>query len=304
MKDDTFSIMVDTGCDLPPEFMAEHGIEVLPITFNLDGAEYETGNWQNISSKEFYNALRTGSIAKTSQINPMAYTEVFTEYAKSGRDLILLVLSSGLSGTYQSAQVALQDVKENYPGCNIYSIDSISASVGIGMLATIAVEKRREGLSAKETAAILEEKKHRCVGLFTVDDLMYLHRGGRLSMFSAIAGSVLSIKPVLNLAPDGRLALKGRARGRKASMKLLVEQFKRSIAPAAALDTVFITHTDCENDANLLAEMVKEAADIRRVIVMTMGPIIGAHVGPGALILLFEANMTRQEYEDKFYGKK
>lgn len=300
----SFTIMVDTGCDLPSEFMKEHGIEALPITFTLDGAEHETGNWQNISSTDFYNALRTGSIAKTSQINPYAYTEVFTEYAKNGKALVLIVLSSGLSGTCQSAFTALQEVKESYPDSNIYLVDSISASVGIGMLATIAVAKRAEGLSAKETAALLEEKKHKCIGLFTVDDLMYLYRGGRLGKLSAIAGSVLSIKPILNLAPDGTLALKDRVRGRKASMKLLVEQFKRSTTPNANLDTVFITHTDCENDANLLAEMVKEAADIRQVIVMTMGPIIGAHVGPGALILLFEAHMTREEYEDKFYRKR
>jgi len=303
-----FTIMTDTSCDLPVAFIKEHGIEKLPITFDLDGRAHSEGYWQEISGKDFYDALRNGGVAKTSQINPETFTMIFKEYAKQGRDLLLVMLSSGLSGTYQSAQIALQDVKEIYPDCNIYPVDSISASVGVGLLTELAAKKRDAGSSAKETAAYLEEKKHSCMGLFTVDDLMYLHRGGRLGKLSAIAGSVLKIKPVLNLAPDGTLALKDKTRGRKASLELLTEQLKRSVnldnELDAELDTVYISHTDCEDDANTLAEMVKASVNVNKVEVMLMGPVIGAHVGPGAIVLLFEGNMTRNEYEARFYGSK
>ena len=299
-----FAIMVDTGCDLPQELMAEYGIETLPITFNLNGTEHTKGYWQETSAKEFYDALRNGGIAKTAQINPDAFAALFTEYAKQGRDLLFITLSSGLSGTYQSSQIALQEVKEAYPDCNIYTVDSISATVGIGLLADLAAKKRSAGFTAGETAAWLEEKKHSCIGLFTVDDLMYLHRGGRLGKLSAIAGSVLKVKPLLNLTPTGTLAVKDKARGRKAALALLTEQFKRSIKPETALDTVYITHTDCRDEADELAEMLKSAANIQNVRVVMMGPVIGAHVGPGALIVLFEGDMTRDEYEAAFYGAK
>ena len=297
----SFTIMVDTSCDLPPEIMAEQGIEVLPIPFDLDGTAHDGGYWQNITDKEFYDALRKGGVAKTSQINLGTFSDTFTVYAKEGKDLLYLALSSGLSGTYDNAKTALQMVKETYPECGVCAVDSLSATNGMGLFALLAVKKREEGLTAKETAAWLEEKRDNCLGFFTVDDLMYLYRGGRLSRLSAVAGSIFGVKPVLNLAPDGTLALKDKVRGRKAAMELMVTQFKRSLNPGAALDTVLIAHTDCREDADTLAEMVKAAAHIDRVLVMMMGPVIGAHLGPGAVTLIFEAGMTRQEYEDKFY---
>ena len=231
----SFTIMVDTSCDLPPEYMKEHNIESLPIAFDLDGVPHSGGYWQEISGKDYYNALRKGGVAKTTQINPGTFSEVFTEHARLGKELLVLTLSGGLSGTYQSSEIALKEVKESYPGCGIYTVDSISASVGIGLLVTLAVQKRAEGFSAGETAAWLEEKKHSCFGFFTVDDLMYLHRGGRLSKLSAVAGSILGIKPVLNLAPKGTLALKDKVRGREAALELLASQFRRSIAPDTTL---------------------------------------------------------------------
>lgn len=293
--------MIDTSCDLPDEYIAQNNIKKLPITFDLDGASHNEGYWRDITAKSFYDVLRKGGVAKTAQINPETFAALFTDYAKRGEGLIFLILSSGLSGTYQSAQIALREVKERYPECDIYPVDSISASVGIGLLTDLAVKKRADGLSVTETADYLEGLKHRCLGLFTVDDLMYLHRGGRLSKLSAIAGSMLSIKPVLNLTPTGTLAVKDKVRGRKASLELLTEQLKRSINENTVLDTVYIAHTDCEDEALLLAEMVRATVSVRNITVMMMGPIIGAHVGPGALILLFEADMTRDEYEARFY---
>ena len=297
-----FTIVVDSNCDLPAEYIREHGIEVLPMPFELDTRAHDLGYWQEISGKDFYNALRRGGVARTSQIVPDGFAAAFTQYAKHGREVIVLLLSGGLSSTCGSAGTALEEVKETYPDCKIHLIDSINASVGHGLLAMLAVRKREEGLSGAETAAWLEEKKNSVFGLFTVDDLMYLHRGGRLSRLSAIAGSALGIKPVLNFGPDGALALKDKARTRKAALKLLAAQLQRSVAPGAALDTVMIAHSDSEEDANTLAGMVKDAVQAREVAVMLMGPIIGTHVGPGAVAMAFEAGMTRNEYEAAFYG--
>jgi DegV family protein with EDD domain len=296
-----FTIVVDSNCDLPPDYVEKYGIEIMPMPFDLDGTPHNQGYWQDISGKEFYDALRKGSVAKTSQITPYVFNNIFTEYAKQGQDVLFLFLSSGLSTTFSNAQMALQDVRESYPGCGVHIIDTINATVGHGLIAILAAKKRTEGFSVAETAVWLEKKKHSCIGVFTVDDLMYLHRGGRLSRLSAIAGSVLGIKPVLNLAPDGTLALKDKARRKKGAMEMMVSQLKRSINPDTELDTVFIAHTDCPEDAQTFADMVRASVNVREVTHMLMGPIIGAHLGPGSLVLLFEADMTRKEYESKFY---
>ncbi|MCL2529173.1 MAG: DegV family protein [Coriobacteriia bacterium] len=296
-----FSIFVDTSCDLPQEYLEEHGIEVLPIPFSLNEVEHKGGYWQEISSKDYYDALRNGGEAKTSLINSSVFAQCFTELAEQGKSALFIILSAPLSATYQSALVALEQVKQQHPDCQIYPIDSISATVLNSLLAQQAVKKRAEGLSAEQTAAWLEEKKHTLLGFFTVDDLMYLHRGGRLSMISAVSGSLLKIKPVLNLQPDGTLALKDKTRGREAALKLLVDRFMKGISPDATVETVVISHADCEDDALRLSELVREAVKVNEVQITLIGPVIGAHVGPGTVALGFEANMTREEYEARFY---
>ena len=296
----SFTIVVDSNCDLPPEYIEEHGIEIMPMPFELDGKPHDLGYWQDISGKDFYDALRKGSVAKTSLINPDVFYALFTEYVRKGTEVLFLILSSGLSNTFNSAQIALADIKGSYPDCNIHVIDTISATVGHGALAMSAVKKRAEGLSAAETAAWLEEKKHSFIGLFTVNDLMYLHRGGRLSKFSAIAGSVLGIKPILNIGPDGTLALKDKARSKKAAMEMLINRMKQCINPDNALEHVFLSHTDCPEDTRLFAEMIKSSVNVREVVSVMMGPIIGAHLGPGSIVMLFEADITRLEYESRF----
>ena len=296
-----FTIVADTSCDIPPEYLKEHNIQMLPIPFNLDGTDYKTGDWQNISDKEFYNALRNGGVAKTTLINPDTYLESFTSHAKQGKDVLYIILSSGLSGTYQSSQIAFEQVKEAYPDCNIYPVDSIGATSINGLLLMLAVKKREEGLTAQQTAAWLEEKKHSIVGIFTVDDLMYLQRGGRISTLAAVGGSVLRIKPVLNVQPDGTLAVKNKVRGRMAALKLMLSQLQQSIASDSVLNTVIIPHTDCEEDAHKLSEMIKESVDVREIIIVSMGPVIGAHVGPGAIAVVFEAGMSREGFDTKFY---
>ena len=298
-----FKIIVDTSCDLPGEFIAEHDISIIPIPFNIDGVQHSGGSWQEISDKEFYKALGNGSVAGTALINPDTFIQEFTEFAERGEDLLIILLSSGLSGTYQNSVIALDEIKSKYDNCNIYTVDSINAAGGIGLLTALAVKKRAEGLSVGEVAAWLEQRKNNCVSLFTVDDLMFLHRGGRLSKLSAVAGSIIGIKPLLNVAPDGTLKLKDKVRGRKGALKTLVSQMKRSLDPGTGLDTILISHSDCIEDAETLAAMIKSSLSVKNPIIVMMGPVIGAHVGPGTVALFFEADMTRSEYEKRFYEK-
>jgi len=297
-----FTIVIDTSSDLSAEYIEEHGLKVIPIPFFLDGVEHPQGYWQEISGKDFYSALGNGGVAKTSQINPDSFLEAYLEYASTGEEALFIILSSALSATYQSSMVALADIKERYPDCGIYPIDSIGATSLNSLLIKLAVEKRDEGRSAGETAAWLEQKKHYILGMVTVDDLMYLHRGGRLSKLSAVGGSLLGIKPIVNIQPDGSLALKEKVRGRDAALKQMVSNMLRSIDPDPWLDNVHISHTDCESDAQKLAEMVKSSAKVRSIEISIMGPVIGAHVGPGAVTLVYLGNITREEYEQKFYG--
>jgi len=299
----SFTIMVDTSYDLPQEYIDKNELKVIAIPFHLNGATHDDGRWKDVSDVDFYKALADGGAAGTTLINPETFIQVFTDYAERGEELLLILLSGGLSGTAQNAVIALQDVKETYPDCKIFPIDGFNAAGGTGLVTVLAVNKRTQGFSAEETAKWLEEHKHRCFSLFTVDDLMYLHRGGRLSKLQAVAGSIIGIKPLLNIHPDGTLKLKDKARGRKAALETLVSQMKRSLDPSTKLDTVIISHSDCLKDAEKVAELVRETVEVREIFIVMMGPVIGAHVGPGCIALFFEADMDRPEYEKKFYSK-
>jgi len=299
-----FTILVDTSYDLPEEYIEDNDLKVIPIPFHLNGVTHDDGRWKDISDKAFYDALAKGGVAGTTLINPETFVQAFTEYAKSGKELLVILLSSGLSGTAQNAIIALDEVKETYPDCKIYPVDGRNAAGGTGLVTLLAVRKRAEGLSAEETAKYLEEKRHSCFSLFTVDDLMYLHRGGRLSKLQAVAGSIIGIKPLLNVHPDGTLKLKDKARGRKAALDTLVKQMKRSLNPDTKLKTVIISHSDCEEDAQKLVNLIKETTEVEEFLIVMMGPVVGAHVGPGCIALFFEADMDRPEYEEKFYTKK
>ena len=299
-----FTILVDTSYDLPQEYVDKHNLQIIAIPFHLNGVTHEDGRWQDISDTDFYKALADGGVAGTTLINPETFVQAFTEYAKNDEEVLVISLSSGLSGTAQNAVIALNEVKETYPDCKIYPVDGLNAAGGTGLVTALAVKKREEGISAEETAKWLEEKRHSCFSLFTVDDLMYLHRGGRLSKLQAVAGSIIGIKPLLNVHPDGTLKLKDKARGRKAALETLVNQMKRTLHPDTKLDTVIISHSNCLEDANTVAGMVKADLEVNEILTVMMGPVIGAHVGPGCIALFYEADMDRPEYEEKFYAKK
>ena len=297
----SFTIMIDTNCDIPKEYVKKHSLETIPIPFHLDGTQHDGGRWQEISEKGFYDALRKGSVAGTALANQETFVEVFTKFAKQGEELLIILLSSGLSGTYENSVAALKEVKEKHPDCKIRTVDSRNAAGGAGVVTMQAVNKRAEGLPLDEVADWLEERRHSCLSLFTVDDLMYLHRGGRLSKLQAVAGSIIGIKPLLNVAPDGTLKLKDKARGRKGALERLCAQMKRSLNPDTVLDSIIISHSDCRADAETLAGLIKTSMEVKEVFIEMMGPVIGAHVGPGCIALFFVGDMSRPEYEAKFY---
>lgn len=281
-----YVIFTDSTTDLTPELVAEMDVQVLPMRFMLDGKEYRNyPDNRELSPKEFYDKLRAGSMSTTSQINSVAFIEAFTPVLEAGKDILYVAFSSGLSGTYQSACLAAEDLREQFPERTIECVDTLQASMGEGLVAYTAAMLKKDGMSLAELAAWLRENVQRFCAWFTVDDLMFLKRGGRLSGVAAVAGTLLGIKPVLHVDPDGHLIAMEKVRGRKASLDGLVRHFETS-AENHADQTVFISHGDCLEDCQYVADKIK-AFGVKRICIGTIGPVIGAHSGPGTVALFF-----------------
>ena len=281
-----YVIFTDSTTDLTPELVAEMDVQVLPMRFMLDGKEYRNyPDNRELSPKEFYDKLRAGSMSTTSQINSATFIEAFTPVLEAGKDILYVAFSSGLSGTYQSACLAAEDLREQFPERTIECVDTLQASMGEGLVAYAAAMLKKDGMSLAELAAWLRENVQRFCAWFTVDDLMFLKRGGRLSGVAAVAGTLLGIKPVLHVDPDGHLIAMEKVRGRKASLDGLVRHFETS-AENHADQTVFISHGDCLEDCQYVADKIK-AFGVKRICIGTIGPVIGAHSGPGTVALFF-----------------
>ena len=238
------------------------------------------------SLKDMYAGLRAGEVATTSAANPGQWQELMEPYLQKGEDLLVLAFSSGLSTTYQSASMAADELRTMYPDRTISVVDSLCASLGEGLLAYYACKKRDEGMPLRElTQWLLDNRLHLC-HWFTVDDLMYLKRGGRVSAATAIVGTMLSIKPVLHVDNEGHLINVGKARGRKASIQAMA---KKVAELGAGFDnsTMFISHGDCQEDAEYLAGLLKEQYGAKEVYINYVGAVIGSHSGPGTLALFF-----------------
>ncbi len=279
-----YVIFTDSSCDLPREQVAEYGIKVLSLEVNIENV----GSFLNheIDEKQFYEYLRDKRSVKTSAANLERFTEAFEEIAKEGKDILYIGFSSGLSATYTAGKNAAEEVMEKYPDCRILTVDSLCASLGQGLLVKLAVDKKKEGADLDALAAYVEETKWHLCHWFTVDDLFFLKRGGRVSAATAVMGTVLQIKPVMHVDNEGHLINMAKARGRDASVKALFEKMKET-AIDPANQTVFICHGDCIDDANKLAEMIKAEFGVKEVLIGYTGPVIGAHSGPGTLALFF-----------------
>ncbi len=279
-----YTLFCDSTCDLPEERLAKMDCKILHLSFEIDGQSYTT---EEISMQEFYRRMREDAVTKTSQISVGVCEDAFEAEIKKGNDVLYLAFSSGLSGTYNSALVAKDHLLEQYPDARIEVVDSLAASSGEGLLLIYAEQKKREGMTIDQLRDWLEVSRYRICHVFTVDDLKYLFRGGRVSRAAALAGTVLGIKPVLNVDNDGHLIPQDKVRGRKKSIERL-GQMIRDRKGSHPNPIVTISHGDCIQDAKFAEAMMKEIfGQDTEVVIAYTGPVIGAHSGPGTLALFF-----------------
>lgn len=279
-----FQIITDSCADLPAELVQELGLIVVPLGVEFRGDFYQEGVGLDI--KELYAALRSGEDAKTAAANPEAWRSFMEPCLQQGQDVLVLAFSSGLSTTYQSAVIAAEELSGQYPEREIRVVDTLCASLGQGLLVWYACRKQQEGLTLAQTAAWVEEKRLNLCHWFTVDDLMYLRRGGRISAATAVVGTMLKIKPVLHVDNEGHLINVGKARGRKASIDALAAKVAELGLPGEN-DTMFISHGDCIDDARYLEGLLREKYGVKQVVIHYVGCVIGSHSGPGTLALFF-----------------
>ena len=281
-----YVITTDNNSDLPEKYLKDHGVGCMYLSYSMDGKNYTHGNF--LPEHEFYEAMRNGSMPTTAQVNPENAKALLEPYLKEGKDILHIAFSSGLSGTYNSSRIAAEELMEEYPDRKIIVVDSLSASLGQGLLVWLAQQKKELGQTLEDVADWVEKNKLKMVHLFTVDDLNHLYRGGRVSRTTAIVGSMLNIKPVLHVDNEGKLTAIGKVRGRKKALQELVKLMDEKIGSfGAGCDTIFISHGDCEQDAQYVAAKVKEKYDIKNIIINQVGATIGAHSGPGTMALFF-----------------
>ena len=280
----SYRIITDTCCDLWPEFYQELNVDAIPLSVNFQGQVIDT--YTESWLKDFYNGLRTGQAAQTSAANPEGWKNIIEPVLQSGQDALVLAFSSGLSTTYQSAVIAAQELEEAYPQRKVSVLDSLCASMGQGLLLYYACKMRDSGLSLEELTQWCEENKLNLCHWFTVDDLMYLKRGGRVSAATALVGTMLQIKPVMHVDNEGHLVKVSTARGKKASLDALAKKVAETGLPGKN-DTVFISHGDCPEDAQYLADKLKAQYGVKEVITYYVGAVIGSHSGPGTVALFF-----------------
>ena len=280
----SYQIITDSCCDFTKDRYEALGLTVLPLTVTFRGESYPDRN--DSSLKSFYAGLRAGETAFTAAVNPQQWQDAMEPVLRSGQDVLVLAFSSGLSTTYQSAVIAAEELRERYPDRKLLVVDSLSASLGQGLLAWYAAKKRDEGMDIDALARWLEDNRLHLCHWFTVDDLMFLKRGGRLSAATAVMGTMLSIKPILHVDDQGHLVNVGKARGRRASIRELADKVGQ-LAGVYENPVMFISHGGCPEDAQTLADILKQRYGVREVYINYVGAVIGSHSGPGTLALFF-----------------
>ena len=282
-----YRIITDTCCDFPAEMYEELGLAVVPLTVRFQDKEVSsyTEKWL----KKLYAGMRDGETATTSAVNPQGWSDVIEPVLAAGEDALVMAFSSGLSTTYQSAVIAAAELSEKYPDRKIHVVDTLCASLGQGLLAWYACKKRDAGMGFEELVEWCETTKMNLCHWFTVDDLMFLKRGGRISAATALVGTMLQIKPVLHVDDEGHLINVAKARGRKASLDALAKKVGETGLPGEN-DTVFISHGDCIDEVKILENILKEKYGIKNVFTYYVGAVIGSHAGPGTIALFFMGN--------------
>ena len=284
-----FQLITDSTTDLSRELVAEMDVHVIPMLFTVEDKSYwNTVDEKDMSAHAFYELLRGGKNATTSQVNSEYFKEQARPFLDAGRDVLYLAFSSGLSGTYNAACIGAEDLREEYPDRKIVVVDTLAASMGEGLLVYHAAKLRKEGKTLEEVAKWVEDNRLNLAHWFTVDDLHFLKRGGRVSSTAAVVGSMLSIKPILHVDDEGHLIPMEKVRGRRQSLKALVDHMeKTAIEPENQV--VFISHGDVPEDCKLVENMVRERLGVQTVYTNNIGPVVGSHSGPGTMALFFLA---------------
>ena len=280
---DNYVLVTDSSCDIPSDRLKEWQIELvrMPYLFTDDQKELQENNQP---LQEFYAQMRSGRVAKTSGINEETFTQAFTKLLEQGKDVLYLAFSSGLSNTYAVGKNVIATLSEKYPERKIAVIDTLAACSGEGLIVYLASQNQARGMSLEENLKDLEEKKLHVCHWFTVDDLVYLKRGGRISATTALLGTALNVKPVLHVDDEGHLIKMYQVHGRKKSLKTMAEELGETIYQETP---IFIAHADCLEDAEMLESILKEKYGRKVDLLTDIGPIIGAHAGPGTVALFF-----------------
>ncbi len=278
-----YVIFTDSGCDLPKELLCEWGIPCKSL--NLHFGDGDVGN-ENMAIGEFYQRMRDGAVPKTSAINAAEFVEFFEPVLSCGKDVLYLGFSSGLSTTYNSSRLAVKELSEKYPDRKIIAVDTLAASAGHGLIVKLVNDKKNEGASIEEAAEYADKIKFETSIWFTVDDLVYLKRGGRVSPTAAFFGNMLGIKPVLCMDNEGHLIPHSKVRGRKMSLNAMADKYGE-LAQQLDGGNIFISHGDCIADAQYLANLVETRYGAKVDLITDIGPIVGSHSGPGTVAFFF-----------------
>ncbi len=282
----SYKIFTDTSSNLPTPMLRELGVEVIPFTYQVDGEAQSCLDTTAFDGDAYYAALRSGAHVTTSQIAPQTYMEVFTPVLEGGEDVLYVSMSSGISGSCNSSRIAASELKELYPTRTVRVVDTLAASLGEGIVVLRAAELRDAGTELGRATEALNTLSRRVCQIFTVDDLMHLRRGGRLSNISAVVGTVLQIKPLLLGNEEGKILSIAKIRGRKHSVEALAEKYD-ALVEAPETQTVGIAHAGCREDADYLVSLLNRNKPPKDILVVDYEPMTGAHVGPGALALFF-----------------
>ena len=280
----SYQIITDSCCDFTKQQYADLNLKYVPLTLLYKGTEQE-GFTEPGELHAFYNGIRAGEMPTTSAVNPQAWASLMEQSLKDGKDVLCLTFSSGLSTTHQSAVIAAEELREQYPQRKIFVVDTLCAALGQGLLVWYACKKRDEGLSLEELYDWVEQHKLNICHWVTIDDLGHLKRGGRVSAATALVGGMLNIKPIIIMDNDGKLATVSKCRGRKTAMEHLV---RKLCEDGTDVETVFIAHGDCPEDAAALEKLCREKCPgVKNVLTGYVGGVIGAHTGPGVLVVFF-----------------
>ena len=280
----TYQIVTASCCDFTRDQYAEKNLTWVPLTLRYKGEEID-GFTEAEDLHAFYDSIRQGEMPTTAAVNPEAWANAMESALAEGKDVLCITFTSALSTTHQSAVIAAGELREKYPERKIIVVDSLCAALGQGLLVHKACEKRDRGCSLEEVAAWVEENKLHICHWVTVDDLNHLKRGGRVSAATALVGGMLNIKPIIHVDDQGRLATVGKCRGRKAAMELLANKLATD---GTDVETIFIAHGDCPEDAAALEKLCREKCPgVKNVLTGYVGGVIGAHTGPGVLVVFF-----------------